>query len=73
MKNQSKVNNRIGEVFAKIKLQKKVFSNINKQENKIKENKRHKQMLYKILIKDNREPFKVIQKNNQAKLNYKSE
>ena len=44
-----------------------------KQENKIKENKRHKQILYKILIKDNREPFKVIQKNDPAKLNYKSE
>ena len=50
-----------------------VFSEINKQENKIKENKRHKQMLYKILIKDNREPFNVIQKNDPAKLNYKSE
>ena len=30
-------------------------------------------MLYKILIKDNREPFNVIQKNDPAKLNYKSE
>ena len=26
-----------------------------------------------ILIKDNREPFDVIQKNDPAKLNYKSE
>ena len=30
-------------------------------------------MLYKILIKDNREPFNAIQKNDPAKLNYKSE
>ena len=30
-------------------------------------------MLYKILIKDNGEPFNVIQKNDPAKLNYKSE
>ena len=30
-------------------------------------------MLYKILIKDNREPFDEIQKNDPAKLNYKSE
>ena len=30
-------------------------------------------MLYKILFKDNREPLKVIQKNDPAKLNYKSE
>ena len=49
------------------------FSEINKQENKIKENKRHKQILYEILIKDNRELFNVIQKNDPAKLNYKLE
>ena len=30
-------------------------------------------MLYKILIKDNREPFNAIQINDPAKLNYKSE
>ena len=30
-------------------------------------------MLYKILIKDNREPFNVIQNNDPAKLNNKSE
>ena len=29
-------------------------------------------MLYKILIKDNREQFNAIQKNDPAKLNYKS-
>ena len=60
-------------MVAKIKLQIKVFSEITKQENKIKENKRHKQMLYKILIKDNREQVNAIQKNDPAKLNYKSE
>ena len=30
-------------------------------------------MLYKILIKDNREPFNEIQNNKPAKFNYKSE
>ena len=30
-------------------------------------------MLYKILVKDNREPFKEIQTNDLAKLNHKSE
>ena len=30
-------------------------------------------MLYKILIKDNREQFNAIQINDPAKLNYKSE
>ena len=30
-------------------------------------------MLYKILVKNNREQFKAIQKNDPAKLNYKSE
>ena len=30
-------------------------------------------MLYKILVKDNREPFNAIQNNEPAKLNYKSE
>ena len=30
-------------------------------------------MLYEILIKDNRELFNVIQKNDPAKLNYKLE
>ena len=30
-------------------------------------------MLYKILVKDKREPFKEIQTNDLAKLNHKSE
>ena len=30
-------------------------------------------MLYKFLVTDNREPLKVTQKNDPAKLNYKSE
>ena len=30
-------------------------------------------MLYKILVKDNWEQFKAIQKNDPANLNYKSE